>query len=375
MSAAELANKLNISASSISKWEKGLVEPSLQNIKIYSEIFGRSLDWIINGEVDIVNKRVSKKEPEDINKDTTKVEEKKEVKVKSTSEKAIRYRQNMPGVDSFIVKKINMTHYQLIAVYALPVLIAVISIFSHGRLGVAALDIVVFLSIFFIALLIIVMKRKNRMKVFKNIRNEKPIGRSQYAFEEKIIMDMNSLSVDEGYFTLSPLSPNFDDRRKKSVIKGIKKKLSNEMDLTTMFIIMPVIACIGLVVTIFVDDDYTYATFGALSMFLYLGSLLMLLMISNKFFYKILIRKYKLYLSHNNAVTSKGLIIPGENEIGIGIACIFIPTSVIKGITIMQAMNSAKITLLFQTGDSLSSYISDSHFVAHLETFKKQNNL
>ncbi|WP_338232740.1 helix-turn-helix domain-containing protein [Companilactobacillus muriivasis] len=56
MSQNELADKLKISRQSISKWENGASLPSFSNVIAISELFDISLDELIKGDVELMNK-------------------------------------------------------------------------------------------------------------------------------------------------------------------------------------------------------------------------------------------------------------------------------------------------------------------------------
>lgn len=56
MSQADLAKKLNISRQSISKWENGLSLPSFSNVVAISDLFQISLDELIRGDDELMNK-------------------------------------------------------------------------------------------------------------------------------------------------------------------------------------------------------------------------------------------------------------------------------------------------------------------------------
>ena len=56
MSQNELADKLKISRQSISKWENGASLPSFSNVLAISELFDVSLDELIKGDVELMNK-------------------------------------------------------------------------------------------------------------------------------------------------------------------------------------------------------------------------------------------------------------------------------------------------------------------------------
>lgn len=56
MSQNELADKLNISRQSISKWENGATLPSFSNVLAISDLFGVSLDELIRGDEELMNK-------------------------------------------------------------------------------------------------------------------------------------------------------------------------------------------------------------------------------------------------------------------------------------------------------------------------------
>lgn len=54
MSQTELAEKLNLKASAISKYEKGITQPSIDTLKSLAEIFSVTVDYLI-GMSDIKN--------------------------------------------------------------------------------------------------------------------------------------------------------------------------------------------------------------------------------------------------------------------------------------------------------------------------------
>lgn len=54
MSQTELAEKLNLKASAISKYEKGITQPSIDTLKNLAEIFSVTVDYLI-GMSDIKN--------------------------------------------------------------------------------------------------------------------------------------------------------------------------------------------------------------------------------------------------------------------------------------------------------------------------------
>lgn len=51
MSQEELANKLNVSRQSISKWELNEAQPEISKLKSLSEIFNVSIDYLLNDEI------------------------------------------------------------------------------------------------------------------------------------------------------------------------------------------------------------------------------------------------------------------------------------------------------------------------------------
>jgi len=56
MSQDELASKLHISRQSVSKWENGATLPSFSNVVAISELFELSLDELIKGDTDLMEK-------------------------------------------------------------------------------------------------------------------------------------------------------------------------------------------------------------------------------------------------------------------------------------------------------------------------------
>lgn len=48
----DLAEKLNVSRQAISRWEVGAAVPSTDNLKVLSELYGVSVDYLLNGEND-----------------------------------------------------------------------------------------------------------------------------------------------------------------------------------------------------------------------------------------------------------------------------------------------------------------------------------
>ncbi|WP_057764310.1 helix-turn-helix domain-containing protein [Companilactobacillus tucceti] len=56
MSQNELADKLHISRQSISKWENGATLPSFSNVLAISDLFNVSLDELIRGDEELMNK-------------------------------------------------------------------------------------------------------------------------------------------------------------------------------------------------------------------------------------------------------------------------------------------------------------------------------
>lgn len=52
----ELAEKLNVSRQAISRWEVGAAVPSTDNLKILSELYGVSVDYLLNDKADEASK-------------------------------------------------------------------------------------------------------------------------------------------------------------------------------------------------------------------------------------------------------------------------------------------------------------------------------
>jgi|GEM_PF-560711 len=61
LSQEQFADKLAISRQAVSKWERGIAMPDIENIMYISDIFNVSLDTIIKGDKDMVNKIISDK--------------------------------------------------------------------------------------------------------------------------------------------------------------------------------------------------------------------------------------------------------------------------------------------------------------------------
>ena len=61
LSQEQFAEKLAISRQAVSKWERGLAMPDIENIMYISDIFNVSLDTIIKGDKHMVNKIISDK--------------------------------------------------------------------------------------------------------------------------------------------------------------------------------------------------------------------------------------------------------------------------------------------------------------------------
>lgn len=55
LSQLDLAEKLNVSRQAISRWEVGSAVPSTDNLKVLSELYGVSVDYLLNDENDSCN--------------------------------------------------------------------------------------------------------------------------------------------------------------------------------------------------------------------------------------------------------------------------------------------------------------------------------
>ena len=53
----ELAEKLNVSRQAISRWEVGLAVPTTDNLKVLSELYGVSIDYLLNDAAENVSKQ------------------------------------------------------------------------------------------------------------------------------------------------------------------------------------------------------------------------------------------------------------------------------------------------------------------------------
>ena len=50
LSQLKLAEKINVSRQAVSRWEVGSAVPSTENLILLSELYGVSIDYLINGE-------------------------------------------------------------------------------------------------------------------------------------------------------------------------------------------------------------------------------------------------------------------------------------------------------------------------------------
>ena len=57
----ELAEKLNVSRQAISRWEVGAAVPTTDNLKVLSELYGVSIDYLLNDAVENVSKQNEEK--------------------------------------------------------------------------------------------------------------------------------------------------------------------------------------------------------------------------------------------------------------------------------------------------------------------------
>lgn len=53
----ELAEKLNVSRQAISRWEVGLAVPTTDNLKVLSELYGVSINYLLNDAAENVSKQ------------------------------------------------------------------------------------------------------------------------------------------------------------------------------------------------------------------------------------------------------------------------------------------------------------------------------
>lgn len=63
----ELAEKLDISRQSVSKWELGKSYPDIHSLLLLSTLFNISLDQLIKGDLEIMKEEISKKEIQEFN--------------------------------------------------------------------------------------------------------------------------------------------------------------------------------------------------------------------------------------------------------------------------------------------------------------------
>lgn len=57
LSQIELAEKMNVSRQAVSRWEVGASVPSIENLKFLSELYGVSIDCLINEETEEAEKK------------------------------------------------------------------------------------------------------------------------------------------------------------------------------------------------------------------------------------------------------------------------------------------------------------------------------
>lgn len=72
----ELAEKLNVSRQAISRWEVGLAVPTTDNLKVLSELYGVSIDYLLNDAAENVSKQNEVKQDQSSASET---EEKKRI--------------------------------------------------------------------------------------------------------------------------------------------------------------------------------------------------------------------------------------------------------------------------------------------------------
>lgn len=53
----ELAEKLNVSRQAISRWEVGAAVPTTDNLKVLSELYGVSVDYLLNDAAENASKQ------------------------------------------------------------------------------------------------------------------------------------------------------------------------------------------------------------------------------------------------------------------------------------------------------------------------------
>lgn len=59
----DLAEKLNVSRQAISRWEVGAAVPSTDNLKVLSDLYGVSVDYLLNDDAEDSGKITEKQEP------------------------------------------------------------------------------------------------------------------------------------------------------------------------------------------------------------------------------------------------------------------------------------------------------------------------
>ena len=64
----ELANKLFVSRQTVSNWENGKSYPDIQSVLLLSEIFDVSVDNLLKGDIEKMEKIVTEDTQQDINK-------------------------------------------------------------------------------------------------------------------------------------------------------------------------------------------------------------------------------------------------------------------------------------------------------------------
>lgn len=58
-----LAEKLNVSRQAISRWEVGAAVPSTENLRVLSDLYGVSFDYLLDETTELTGKKIENKEP------------------------------------------------------------------------------------------------------------------------------------------------------------------------------------------------------------------------------------------------------------------------------------------------------------------------
>ena len=289
-SAAELAEKLFIDKSSISKWENGKAQPSLDVIKQYSELFNRSIDWIVSGKTDAKNERVkpSKKNNVSNDKELKEIKEllkqkndlssksfeeisklKEMINIKTTKRKALvresfgnadvkYYGHNVKDLvnDAKSAFKIHFSIVLAISFYS--ALLVLFLFINKGANGYAIASLLLVAPLFFI--LMHTYRKKN--KVLSDLEN----GTYKSAYKNNVyITNFHASDVKccETEFNESKIVNSLTYAKKKEI-----KEINRTMTKPYNNYLISAIAAIALIVTTYwvikeMGDEYLYKSYDS----------------------------------------------------------------------------------------------------------------